>query len=393
VTHAHDQNTHAITSRRSQRMSHHRSATSAILLALLFVAPFFPHDALGASLMPQGKQAYFAANGAPLAGGKVYTYAAGTSTPLATYSDQAGATPNANPVVLNSRGEASIFWGTGPYKVTLRTSADALVWTQDNLYPPFTAAGAATLYNGGSAAAPELTWIDDLNSGFYVIGEDNIGLSLGGTKRWDFAAAGSTLTGTLGVSGATTLSSTLAVTGASTFTGAATFNGAATFTGGGAATFDSVTAGTLTVAHAATFTDPVTVGTATSSQHAATKAYVDAPTTTTTTLSAGANWTLGVNVVRRAGKAVFVEFTAAASNGSALWAGIGTVPAAYRPTDYWEGPCRAYDSNVTTYYPGWCAVAADGVLSLQYYDNGTSYVAPFAIGASDTIGAWISYVQ
>jgi hypothetical protein len=40
----------------------------------------------------------FDPNGLPLAGGKVYTYAAGTSTPLATYTDQAGSTTNANPV-------------------------------------------------------------------------------------------------------------------------------------------------------------------------------------------------------------------------------------------------------------------------------------------------------
>jgi hypothetical protein len=282
------------------------------LLAITLWIALAPAESHAASLMPQGKQAYHAASGAPLAGGKVYTYAAGTSTPLATYSDQAGATPNANPVVLDSRGEASIFWGAGPYKVTLRTSADALVWTQDNLYPPFTAGGAAALYNGGSAAAPELTWGGDLDSGFYIIGEDNIGLSLGGTKRWDYAAAGSTLTGTLGVSGATTLSSTLAVGGATTFTGAAAFSstvavtGASTFTGaaafsstlsvadpvtlsstltGAAAAFDSVTAGTLTVANAATFIDPVTVATPTAEMHAATKAYVDSYVAVVTTVS------------------------------------------------------------------------------------------------------------
>ena len=62
-----------------------------------------------ASLMPQGKQQYFTANGIPLVGGKVYTYSAGTTTPLATYTDAGGSTPNANPVVLDSRGEGSIW--------------------------------------------------------------------------------------------------------------------------------------------------------------------------------------------------------------------------------------------------------------------------------------------
>ena len=87
-----------------------------------------------ASLMPLGKQQYFSASGAPLVGGKVYTYAAGTTTPLATYSDKAGTTPNTNPVILDSRGEATIFWGSAGYKVVLKDATDVTVWTQDNLY-------------------------------------------------------------------------------------------------------------------------------------------------------------------------------------------------------------------------------------------------------------------
>lgn len=89
-----------------------------------------------ASLMPNGKAQYFDNNGNPLAGGKVHTYAAGTTTPLATYSDQAGTVANTNPVVLNSRGEATIFWGLSPYKVKLTdgSASDVELWTQDNLY-------------------------------------------------------------------------------------------------------------------------------------------------------------------------------------------------------------------------------------------------------------------
>jgi hypothetical protein len=98
-----------------------------------------------ALLLPQGKQAYTDSAGDPLAGGLLYTYAAGTSTPLATYSDQAGATPNANPVVLDARGEATVFWSESSYKVVLHDSADAPIWTQDNVGPEaVTAAGAST---------------------------------------------------------------------------------------------------------------------------------------------------------------------------------------------------------------------------------------------------------
>ena len=60
------------------------------------------------------------ANGAPLAGGKLYTYAAGTTTPLATYTDQGGLTANTNPVILDANGQANVWLGTtGAYKFVL----------------------------------------------------------------------------------------------------------------------------------------------------------------------------------------------------------------------------------------------------------------------------------
>jgi len=49
----------------------------------------------------------------------VYTYQAGTSTPLATYTDQAGGTPNTNPIILDANGEAQIWVGPLPLKVDL----------------------------------------------------------------------------------------------------------------------------------------------------------------------------------------------------------------------------------------------------------------------------------
>ena len=101
------------------------------------------------ALMPQAKQQYFSNAGAPLVGGKVYTYAAGTTTPLATYTDASGSTPNTNPVILDSRGEASIFFGTASYKIVLKDAADATIWTQDNLAGNLALAALAA--SGGSA--------------------------------------------------------------------------------------------------------------------------------------------------------------------------------------------------------------------------------------------------
>jgi len=103
-----------------------------------------------ASLMPQGKQQYVSSTGAPLVGGKVYTYAAGTTTPLATYTDAGGGTPNTNPVILDSRGEASIFFSDNVYyKIVLQDATGAAIWTQDNL--PGNLALAALAASGGSA--------------------------------------------------------------------------------------------------------------------------------------------------------------------------------------------------------------------------------------------------
>lgn len=71
--------------------------------------------------------------GDPLAGGKLYTYIAGTTTPQTTYTDQTGATAHTNPIILNARGEASVWLGTGSYKFLLKTSLDVTIWTIDNI--------------------------------------------------------------------------------------------------------------------------------------------------------------------------------------------------------------------------------------------------------------------
>ena len=97
-----------------------------------------------ATLTPTPVMQFFDANGNPLVGGKLYTYASGTSTPLATYTDSGALTPNPNPVILNSRGEAAIWLGTSAYTFVLNTPADTLIWSAD---------GIAALATTGSVAA------------------------------------------------------------------------------------------------------------------------------------------------------------------------------------------------------------------------------------------------
>lgn len=94
-------------------------------------------------------------NGAPLIGGKLYTYLNGTTTPATTYQDAGGATPNTNPIVLNSRGEAKVFVTAGTlYTFALYTSAGTLVWTQDAIDAPLS---VSALSPYAPLASPALT--------------------------------------------------------------------------------------------------------------------------------------------------------------------------------------------------------------------------------------------
>lgn len=89
-----------------------------------------------AVLTPAPKMQFFDINGEPLVGGKVYTYEAGTTTPSITYTDNTGASANPNPIILNARGEASIWLGADIYKLKLTDSNDVEIWTVDYISSP-----------------------------------------------------------------------------------------------------------------------------------------------------------------------------------------------------------------------------------------------------------------
>lgn len=76
-----------------------------------------------AALLPWTPTQFLSTTGAPLAAGKVCTYQAGTSTPLATYTDSSAGTPNANPVILDSTGSANIWLANNTaYKIIVLTA-------------------------------------------------------------------------------------------------------------------------------------------------------------------------------------------------------------------------------------------------------------------------------
>lgn len=109
---------------------------------------------------------FFDNNGAPLNAGKVYTYQAGSSTPLATYTSSSGLTANANPIILGTSGRPpNDIWLTEGffYKFILKDSSDVTIQTYDNLYgiigatpPPATPipAGGIFLWSGSIGSIP-----------------------------------------------------------------------------------------------------------------------------------------------------------------------------------------------------------------------------------------------
>lgn len=69
-------------------------------------------------------------------GGLLYTYSAGGTSAKTTYSDAAASVPNANPVVLDSNGSATVRLGTGSYHLVLKDSTgQTTLWDQDNYSP------------------------------------------------------------------------------------------------------------------------------------------------------------------------------------------------------------------------------------------------------------------
>lgn len=82
----------------------------------------------------QPHQTFFDNSGNPCAICSLYSYTAGTTSPLPTYTDSTGSTQNTNPIVLDVAGGANIWLGTTyTYKFVLKNASGATVWTVDNV--------------------------------------------------------------------------------------------------------------------------------------------------------------------------------------------------------------------------------------------------------------------
>lgn len=145
-------------------------------------------------LAPLAKQQFFDANGNVLASGKLYTYLTATSTPKTTYSDNAATpTANANPIILDSRGECSIWLDSdAAYRFTLKDSSDVTIWTKDDITPTL---------NGTPVVVSTIAALKALTGGAYptvqVMGYFSSGDGGGGLFRWNSADSTSDNGGTV----------------------------------------------------------------------------------------------------------------------------------------------------------------------------------------------------
>lgn len=107
------------------------------------------------------QQQFISFAGQPYAGGFLYFYVSGTSTPTPTYQDEGLTTPNTNPVQLDSAGDAgNIFLDPGiVYKVELTDSNNNPIWTFDPVIPTDsnTASGFSPIVSCNAAGTNSIT--------------------------------------------------------------------------------------------------------------------------------------------------------------------------------------------------------------------------------------------
>jgi len=101
---------------------------------------------------------FFDNNGDMLSGGKIYTYEAGTTTPLTTYTSSTGITAHTNPIVLDAAGRVpsggEIWVQLQLYKFILKTSTNVTLATYDNVGSSFNSTAIIANFTGnGSTVA------------------------------------------------------------------------------------------------------------------------------------------------------------------------------------------------------------------------------------------------
>lgn len=201
-----------------------------ILVAIFAVASMLPVVAQRPALVPPVVR-FSDQNGKPLAGGKLYSYSAGTTTPLATYVDSTTGALNTNPVILDSTGSATVFLGANVYKLVLQNSAGVQQWSADNIAQGMFQSSTVTSVFGRSGVVTAQT-------GDYTCSQVTGAICTAPTQYYQTVKANGTaatqeaaLNFLAGVYGSVT--SPTVTAGGSGYTGAPTV----TFSGGGCSTF------------------------------------------------------------------------------------------------------------------------------------------------------------
>jgi len=165
-------------------------------------------------------------SGNPLSGGKLYSYSAGTTTNLNTFSDSDLSVPNANPIILDAGGRATVYLSASSYKFKLTSSGDDVIYTQDNVISsapydvdldvPFVAgeavtAGQAIYLSDGTGSRTAGRW--------YLTDSDTAAYSTIPITGFAVAAVALAATGSVRLLGLASVPGTLSV-GATYFLGA-----------------------------------------------------------------------------------------------------------------------------------------------------------------------------
>ena len=152
-------------------------------------------------LSPVGGAAaqFFTNTGAVLTGGKLYTYAAGTTTPQVSYTTNAGTVARTNPIILDAAGRVAeggeIWLNNTLYKFVLHDSNNVLIATWDNIWGIGAAGGSEPItpliYSATGTGTQTVFTL-----GSAAIGENNTFVYINGVyqNKSTYTVSGTTLT-------------------------------------------------------------------------------------------------------------------------------------------------------------------------------------------------------
>lgn len=236
------------------------------------------------ALLPDHKVTFHDNNGNPASGGKLFVYDAGTSTKADIFTESDGLTAQANPVILDSRGEPpnGVYAPSGSYKLVFAPSTDtdpptSPFWTRDNVDPindqaasidEWTASGAIPLFQSTTTFTLDGDQTTDFHIGRRIRLLDSGGFKYGYISNSVFSSPTTTVTVVLDSgaldSGLSAASLGLLRAVNSSIPHAKVNSTGITLTGtltAGTVTLTTLTAGTASITGNATVTGTATIGT------------------------------------------------------------------------------------------------------------------------------------